>query len=110
MSWEDYERAFAGVDAPFALVDLDAMWANAAEMLAARPAPRSGWRASPCAAARCWRRSSPATGFRGLMTFTLPESLWLHERGFEDLLLAYPTADHAALAELGRLDTERPRS
>ena len=30
-------------------------------------------------------------GFRGLMTFTLPETLWLHEHGFGDLLVAYPT-------------------
>ena len=42
------------------------------------------------------------------MTFTLPESLWLHGHGFDDLLLAYPTADRAALAELARLDAERP--
>ena len=42
------------------------------------------------------------------MTFTLPESLWLHGHGFDDLLLAYPTADRGALAELARLDTERP--
>jgi len=27
-----YEAAFAGLDAPFAFVDLDAFWANAAEM------------------------------------------------------------------------------
>ena len=40
------------------------------------------------------------------MTFTLPESLWLHEHGFDDLLLAYPTADRGALDELGRLDAE----
>jgi D-serine deaminase-like pyridoxal phosphate-dependent protein len=31
---ERYERACAGLDAPFALVDLDAMWHNAASMLA----------------------------------------------------------------------------
>jgi len=42
------------------------------------------------------------------MTFTLPESLWLHAHGFDDLLIAYPTADRGALAELGRLDSERP--
>ena len=42
------------------------------------------------------------------MTFTLPESLWLHEHGFDDLLLAYPTAHRGALAELGRLESERP--
>jgi len=108
LSWEDYERAFAGVDAPFALVDLDAMWENAAEMLA-RAAGTPIRVASKSVRCRALLEAILAReGFRGLMTFTLPESLWLHERGFEDLLLAYPTADHAALAELGRLDTERP--
>ena len=33
-TYEELERIFAGVDAPFAFVDLDAMWSNAAEMLA----------------------------------------------------------------------------
>ncbi len=42
------------------------------------------------------------------MTFTLPETLWLHEHGFDDLLLAYPTADREGLARLGRLEAERP--
>ena len=32
-SHERYERIFAEVEAPFAFVDLDAMWANAAAML-----------------------------------------------------------------------------
>ena len=34
LTFEIYERACAGLDAPFALVDLDAMWQNAASMLA----------------------------------------------------------------------------
>ena len=38
--------------------------------------------------------------FRGLLTFTLPETLWLAEQGFDDLVVAYPTADRAALREL----------
>ena len=42
------------------------------------------------------------------MTFTLPETLWLHGHGFGDLLVAYPSADREALAELARLDDERP--
>ncbi|HEU4656628.1 MAG TPA: amino acid deaminase/aldolase, partial [Capillimicrobium sp.] len=46
-------------------------------------------------------------GFRGLMTFTLAESLWLAEDGFDDLLLAYPTADRAALAALRAARDER---
>ena len=39
-------------------------------------------------------------GFKGLMTFTLAETLGLHGQGFDDLLLAYPTTDRAALADL----------
>ena len=106
--WEDYERAFADVDAPYALVDLDAMWSNAAEMrgrAAGKPirVASKSVRCRPLLEAMIARE-----GFRGLMTFTLPESLWLHERGFEDLLLAYPTSHHQGLAELGRLDAERP--
>src|ERR1700749_3775859 len=38
--------------------------------------------------------------FAGLMAYTLPETLWLAEHGHTDLLLAYPTADSAALREL----------
>ena len=104
-SSEELESIFAGVEAPFALVDLDAMWSNGSEMLARaqgtpiRVASKS---------VRC--RSLLAAvlgkdpGFRGLMTFTLPESLWLHGHGFDDLLLAYPSADRLALAELARVE------
>ncbi len=42
------------------------------------------------------------------MTFTLPESLWLYEHGFDDLLLAYPSVHREALAELGRVDGDSP--
>src|SRR4051794_12114591 len=94
-----YEAAFEGRDAPFAFVDLDAMWANAGEMLARaggkpiRVASKSvRCRALLDAIARRDER------FRGLMTFTLEESLWL---GWPDMLLAYPTADRGALARIG---------
>ena len=42
------------------------------------------------------------------MTFTLPETLWLAEQGFEDLLLAYPTADVGALGELALRSAANP--
>jgi D-serine deaminase-like pyridoxal phosphate-dependent protein len=108
-SYEELESIFAGIDAPYALVDLDAMWSNGEEMLGrARGTPirvaSKSVRCRPLLEAMLARDD----GFRGLMTFTLPESLWLHGHGFDDLLLAYPTADRGALAELARLDTERP--
>jgi D-serine deaminase-like pyridoxal phosphate-dependent protein len=107
-SYEELESIFAGVDAPYALVDLDAMWSNGEEMLArANGTPiRVASKSVRCRSLLGAILERP--GFRGLMTFTLPESLWLHGRGFDDLLLAYPTADRGALAELARLESERP--
>jgi len=104
-----YGRAFEGIDAPFAFVDLDAMWENATAM-AARARGKPLRLASK--SVRCRRLLRDVldrdVGFRGLMTFTLAESLWLNELGFDDILLAYPTADREALAQLTRIDGERP--
>jgi D-serine deaminase-like pyridoxal phosphate-dependent protein len=108
-TYEELESICAGIDAPFALVDLDAMWSNGREMLA-RAAGTPIRLASKSVRCRALLAAmlEKDPGFRGLMTFTLPESLWLHGHGFEDLLLAYPTAHRGALAELARLDSERP--
>ncbi len=100
-SYERYERVFAEVEAPFAFVDLEAMWANGEAMLA-----RAGGKPIRIAtkSIRCRALLSEILGrdpgFSGLMTYTLAETLWLAEHGFEDLLLAYPTTDVGALEEL----------
>ena len=105
-TYEELEAIFAGVDAPFAFVDMDALWSNAREMLGRA-------RGVPIRVASKSVRCRPlleaileTAGFHGLMTFTLRESLWLHGHGLHDLLLAYPSADRAALAELAGLDSE----
>jgi D-serine deaminase-like pyridoxal phosphate-dependent protein len=109
LGYEELERIFADVDAPFALVDLDAMWSNAREMLGrARGTPIRVASKSVRCRELLTQILEGDPGFRGLMTFTLPESLWLHEHGFDDLLLAYPTADRGALAELARVEGENP--
>jgi len=105
-TYEELERIFAGVDAPFAFVDLDAMWSNADEMI--RRAEGTPIRVAS-KSVRCRSLLDALLerdGFQGLMTFTLPESLWLHGHGFDDLLLAYPTADRAALAVLRRVEDD----
>lgn len=107
--YERYEAIFHEIEAPFAFVDLDAMWSNAKEMLA-----RVGGK--PIRVASKSVRSRPLLErilhrderFRGLMTFTLAETLWLAERGFENLLLAYPTADAGALGELALRSAANP--
>ncbi|MGA8925391.1 MAG: hypothetical protein WB462_04135, partial [Solirubrobacterales bacterium] len=109
---EDYERfetVFDGVQAPFAFLDLDALWANAADMLR-----RS--RGKPIRIASIAIRSRPVLerlldldpGFQGALTYTLPETLWLWERGVRDLVLAYPTTERASLTRLARVTSEDP--
>jgi D-serine deaminase-like pyridoxal phosphate-dependent protein len=100
---DDYarlERACAGLEAPFALVDLSALWENGADM-----ERRAGGRPIRLASksVRCRALQEQVIsreGFRGTLAFTLPEALWLAEHGFEDLVVAYPTVDRAALRAL----------
>ena len=108
-SYEELEEIFAEIETPFAFVDLDAMWANAESML-----ERAGDK--PIRLATKSIRSRPLIEsilerndrFSGLMTFTLPETLWLADRGMENLLLAYPTANTEALAELALRSVASP--
>ncbi|OBI76673.1 amino acid deaminase/aldolase [Mycobacterium asiaticum] len=104
-----YEQAFADLDAPFAFLDLDALWSNATQLL-----DRAGDKpirvASKSLRCRAIQREILDSNrrFDGLMTFTLAETLWLAGHGFDNLLLAYPPTDRAALRELGELTAENP--
>ncbi|RFC76160.1 amino acid deaminase/aldolase [Streptomyces sp. AcE210] len=95
-----YDRATAHLDAPVAIVDLEAFDANADDLVR-----RAGGKPIRVASksVRCralLERVLARDGFAGIMSFTLAESLWLARSGFEDVLLAYPSADRAAFAEL----------
>src|SRR5688572_4479319 len=102
--YERLERATEGIEAPFALVDLDAMWSNADEMLS-RAAGKPIRVASKSIRCRSLmeRILTQGPGYQGLLTYTLPESLWLAREGFEDLVVGYPTADRTAIGMLARL-------
>jgi D-serine deaminase-like pyridoxal phosphate-dependent protein len=104
-----YDAVFEAVEAPFAFVDLDAMRANAEAMLG-----QAG--GLPIRVASKSVRSVPVVrrileldpGFRGVMAFTLPEALWLAGQGFDDVVVAYPSADRKAIAELVALAAADP--
>ncbi|MFJ4004749.1 amino acid deaminase/aldolase [Streptomyces sp. NPDC090023] len=95
-----YDRATAAYDAPLALVDLAAFDANAADLVRrANGKPiRVASKSVRCRA--LLERVLAREGFAGIMSFTLAESLWLARSGFDDVLLAYPSADRAGYAEL----------
>ena len=104
-----YEEIFSEVEGPFAFVDLDAMWANADAMLArTKEMPIRMASKSIRARALFERILNRDERFRGVMTFTLPETNWLASEGYEDLLLAYPTTDLEALAQHALHAAARP--
>ncbi|MDX6699128.1 MAG: hypothetical protein QOE65_2525 [Solirubrobacteraceae bacterium] len=94
------DRATAELDPPFAVLDLDALWSNAADM-----ERRAGGKPIRLASKslRCREvqaRVLQRPGWAGTLAFTLPEALWLAGLGWDDLVVAYPTVDRAALREL----------
>ena len=96
-----YDRATAHLDAPLAVVDLEAFDANADDLVR-----RAGGQAGPggeqvgALPRAAGTGAARGTGSPGVMSFTLAESLWLARAGFDDVLLAYPSADRAGFAEL----------
>ncbi len=95
-----YDRATAHLEAPLAIVDLAAFDANAADLVrrAAGKPVRVASKSVRCRA--LLERVLKLDGFAGVMSYTLPESIWLVREGFRDVLLAYPSADRAGFAEL----------
>jgi D-serine deaminase-like pyridoxal phosphate-dependent protein len=91
----------AALDPPFGIVDLAAFDANV-DALASRAAGKPVRVASK--SVRCpalLRRALSGSGWRGVMAYTLAEALWLAGAGIShDILVAYPTADRAALRTL----------
>ncbi|MGC5305644.1 amino acid deaminase/aldolase [Micromonospora zamorensis] len=98
---ERLDRATAHLDPPYAVVDLTAFDANSAA-LADRAAGKPVRLASKSVRSReLINRALARPGWRGVMAFTLPEAIWLVRAGVsDDVLVAYPSVDRAALAEL----------
>jgi D-serine deaminase-like pyridoxal phosphate-dependent protein len=95
-----YEAVTAELDPPFAVVDLAAFRANAADLrvrAAGRPI-RVATKSVRCRA--LIGRALAEPGFAGVMAFTLAEAVWLSRAGHTDVLSGYPSTDRSALAAL----------
>ncbi|MFI9449277.1 amino acid deaminase/aldolase [Amycolatopsis sp. NPDC052450] len=103
-----YDLATKDLDPPFAVVDLDAFDANGADLL--RRANGKPIRVVS-KSVRCrylLERVLARPGFEGLMCYSLAEAVWHVEQGTsEDIVVAYPTADHGALRRLAANDRAR---
>ena len=101
-AYQRLETAVGDRDAPFAVVDLDALDANAAQLvgqaggLPVRVASKS---------VRCvdiLMRVLGMPGWQGVLAFTPAEACHLADAGIDDVLVAYPSADREALRAVAR--------
>lgn len=97
------DNATGDLEPPFAVVDLDAFWANADDMeRRAHGKPiRLASKSVRCRALQ--EKVLARSGFQGTLAFTLPEALWLAQQGFDDLVVAYPSVDREVLRALAVL-------
>lgn len=101
MRWEDFVRALRGERLPAALVDLDALERNVDRLVRALGDGDKTLRVASKSVRHVGllRRILARGGarVRGLMCFTLEEACFLADEGFDDLLVAYPSVQRAAL-------------
>src|SRR6201992_3241825 len=105
---DQLERAPAPLAPPFAVVDLEAFDANADDLVRrANGVPiRVVSKSLRCRS--LVERVLARPGYRGVMAYSLAEALWLGQCGTtDDLLVAYPTADRAALRALAADEAAR---
>lgn len=93
------------LDPPLAAVDLGALRANAADLLrrAGGTPVRVASKSVRCRAVLEETLGTGLTasgGFRGIMSYSLREAIWLVRLGARDVLMGYPTTDRGAIAEL----------
>ncbi|TSE02206.1 amino acid deaminase/aldolase [Skermania sp. ID1734] len=98
------DAATRSLDPPFAAVDMTTVEANAADLVrrASGLPIRVASKSVRCRAVLqrvLGPELSGRDGFRGLMTFSLREAIWLVRQGADDVLMGYPTVDRVALAE-----------
>ncbi|WP_051266960.1 amino acid deaminase/aldolase [Nakamurella lactea] len=93
-------QAVSQLTPPFGVLDDAALRANAADLVR-RAAGKPIRLATKSVRIRSLiRRTVDTPGFAGLLAYTLPEAVWLHGNGFDDIVVGYPTADRDAVAEL----------
>ncbi|MEP9364837.1 amino acid deaminase/aldolase [Nocardioides sp. CN2-186] len=89
------------LSSPIFVVDLDAFDANAADLRRRAAGKPIRVASKSLRIPALISRALATEGFHGVLGYTLREALWLHEQGIsDDILVAYPTVDRGALAEL----------
>ena len=103
-----YDEATADLDPPFAVVDLAAFDSNARDLVRRSGGVPIRVVSKSLRCRHLIERALAQPGYRGVMCYSLAEAIWLHSIGLsDDLLVAYPTADRAALRALAADEAAR---
>jgi D-serine deaminase-like pyridoxal phosphate-dependent protein len=96
-----FDAATAHVEPPFAVLDADALEANAAALVTRATGKPIRVASKSVRSREVLRQVLARPGWRGIMAYTLPEAIWLCESDVsDDLLIGYPTANRLALAQV----------
>ncbi len=99
--------ATSSLDTPFAIVDSPALWANADDLVRRADGVPVRVASKSVRVRSILEQTLARDGFAGIMSYSLAESNWLVGRGFDDILLAYPTTSREALIDLVADDRRR---
>jgi D-serine deaminase-like pyridoxal phosphate-dependent protein len=91
------ERAARDLDAPFGVVDLEALAANADDLVRRAAGTPIRVASKSIRVRAILDRVLARPGYRGVLAYSLREALWL---GLDDIVIGYPTTDRGALREL----------
>lgn len=107
--YNSYRSIFRNQRLPLAFIDLDSFDANVAYVArlagASGKTIRLGSKSIRCVDMLRRIFAADPEIYRGILTFTVEETAWLAEQGFDDMIVAYPTvqpSDIALLADLTR--------
>ena len=103
--WARLSAAVASVEphppTPLMVVDLDAFDANGADLVRRADGKPVRLASKSVRVPALIERALAAPGFSGVLAYSLREALWLERQAItDDIVIAYPTVDRAALTEL----------
>lgn len=97
--WGALNRAVSGLSGPIATLSLPALRYNALDMVVRAGGVPIRVASKSVRVREAIDATLAMAGYHGILAFTLPEALWL-AGAHDDVVLGYPTADRAAIAEL----------
>jgi D-serine deaminase-like pyridoxal phosphate-dependent protein len=103
--WPELDAATAQLEAPLGVLVLEALAANAFDLLDRAAGLPIRVASKSIRVREVLDAVLALPGYRGILAYTLPEALWLAAEadgrpGHDDVVVGYPTADRAAIAQL----------